>query len=134
VLVTTFQEENIMTGIKTARITLCLLAIFILGTTATFAQTKTRVRFAKGKSDATIKGRIAKNQTRCFVLGTRIGQDVSGNLWSPANKVIFTDIGNGAFANNDAYTRNDTTQSRVYEMCIRNNGASTNFELVIQVY
>jgi hypothetical protein len=49
------------------------------------------VKFAKGKSSATIIGTIGKNQTKCFVLSASEGQILVAKLRSKNGQVQFVE-------------------------------------------
>ena len=52
---------------------------------------QTRIRFAKGRTSATVSGSIAGGGRRSYVLGARNGQYLSGNVSSRNGCVKFTE-------------------------------------------
>ena len=65
----------------------CLLAVGSVLETAA----QTRIRFARGRTSATVSGRIGADGVRRFVLGARNGQYLSGNISSRGDCVKFTE-------------------------------------------
>ena len=52
---------------------------------------QTRIKFAKGRSSATVSGTIGSNLRRSYVLGAREGQTLSANVSSKNDCVKFTE-------------------------------------------
>ncbi len=69
---------------------LVLSLILIVANSDLFAQGATRIRFARGRTSATVSGTVAGNTFRQYVLGARRGQRLSGNVSSRGNCVIFS--------------------------------------------
>src|SRR5580765_7656020 len=67
--------------------TICLI---VVGTCVELGA-QTRIRFAKGRSSATVPGSIGPNARRTYVLGAKQGQSLSGNVSSQKDCVKFTD-------------------------------------------
>ncbi len=51
---------------------------------------QTRIRFARGRTSATVSGTLAAGYGKTYVLGARQGQVFSGNISSRGDCVIFT--------------------------------------------
>lgn len=107
---------------------LVLMMIGVLFTTDTLAQT--RIRFARGRSSATVSGRIAPgNSVRSYVLRAQAGQTLTATLSSGNGKCDFTE---GDYE--------DTQYSRVIEedgdvvFSIDNHGSrTTTFTLTVSI-
>ena len=54
-------------------------------------EAQTRIRFAKGRTSATVSGKLAGGARRTYVLGARQGQYLSGNVSSANGCVKFTE-------------------------------------------
>jgi hypothetical protein len=67
-------------------IALVLAAVFSSDTLA-----QTRIRFARGRTSATVSGTLSAGATKTYVLGARYGQVLSGNVSSGNGCVIFSD-------------------------------------------
>ena len=55
------------------------------------AGAQTRIRFARGRTSATVSGDIKANATRSYVLGAKSGQYLSGNVSSKNGCVKFAE-------------------------------------------
>ncbi len=49
-----------------------------------------RIRFARGRTSATVSGNVGSNGSRTYVLGARAGQSLSANVSSRGDCVTFT--------------------------------------------
>jgi hypothetical protein len=67
---------------------LVLAMMSVMLTTDSLAQT--RIRFARGRTSATVSGTLAAGQTRGFVLGARRGQTLTATLSCRNGKCDFT--------------------------------------------
>jgi hypothetical protein len=56
---------------------------------------QTRIRFARGRTSASLSGTLAPKGVKRYVLGARIGQQLSGNVSSKNNCIKFTDSSTG---------------------------------------
>lgn len=67
---------------------IAVLGLLVLAfSTEMFAQT--RIRFARGRTSASVSGTLAANDTRDYVVGARSGQTFSGNVSSRGNCIKF---------------------------------------------
>lgn len=107
-------------------IVLVLIAIPLL------AVSQTRVRFAKGRTSTTLSGSIAKNSTKCFVLGTRSGQTLEATLSSRTGKVQFP-WESGTSPNKGGTSYSNVTDGGDAELCIENTGKPTTFTLTVSI-
>jgi len=67
------------------------VAALVLMTFQTAAFAQTRIRFARGRTSASIAGQLGGGARRSFVLGARNGQNLSGNVSSKSDCVKFTE-------------------------------------------
>jgi hypothetical protein len=67
---------------------LILAMIGLMSVSDSMAQT--RIRFARGRSSATLTGSLAPGATRSFILGARRGQNLSATLSCGNGKCDFT--------------------------------------------
>jgi hypothetical protein len=108
------------------------VAVLVLTTSQVSASGQARVRFAKGRTSATVSGAIARNATKCFVLGTRQGQSLAGTLSSRSGKVQFPwHSGAGAYKGGTSY--NTITDGGDEQLCIENLGKATTFTLTVSI-
>lgn len=94
-----------------------------------FAQRKTPVRFAKGRTSMTLSGKLVGGGYKNYVLSARSGQLLSAILSSSNNKVNFCS-GNARFGDR---RMSFTTSSGENEVCIENIGNQTMFKLTISI-
>ena len=104
-----------------------LMMIGVMFTTDSLAQT--RIRFARGRSSASVSGTMAAGGARTYVLGARSGQNLSATL----------SCGNGKcdFAEGELH---DTQYSQTVEsngdvwITIHNHGSrATNFTMTVSI-
>lgn len=75
---------------------ICLMIITIALTTTIFAlQTATRIRFAKGKSSATVSGTVEKYGSKDYVVRGNKGQELSALVASDCESVTLDVIDKG---------------------------------------
>ena len=65
---------------KKSLLLLAILTAFLIFTADSFAQTKVRVRFAKGATSAALKGAITGYQYIDYIVAAKSGQTMSVNL------------------------------------------------------
>jgi hypothetical protein len=75
---------------KSKSLLMGLICILLLGSYAELAA-QTRIRFARGRTTATLSGNIVAGGERRYVLGARYGQYLSGNISSRGDCVKFTE-------------------------------------------
>ena len=86
---------------------------------------QTRIRFARGRTSASVSGPIGRGSTRTFVLGARNGQDLSGNVSSRNGCVKFTE---------GSTSSSFTTQAGDNFMSVTNYcGRATSFVLTVSI-
>lgn len=76
---------------KKKQIQLALIALLVAAFCSEAALAQTRIRFARGRTSATVSGTIGGGGQRSYVLGARYGQVLSGNVSSRNGCVKFTE-------------------------------------------
>jgi len=71
-------------------LTVVFVAVVVLTFTAN-GSAQTRIRFAKGRTSATVAGTLAGGAKRTYVLGAKQGQYLSGNVSSRNGCVKFSE-------------------------------------------
>lgn len=71
-----------------------IILILILAASVSDLLAQTRIRFARGRTSATVSGKMAYGE-RAFVLGARYGQYLSANVSSRNGCVRFSNGGTG---------------------------------------
>ncbi|MEP6787801.1 MAG: hypothetical protein ABJB40_05175 [Acidobacteriota bacterium] len=91
----------------------------------TEASAQTRIRFAKGRTSASVAGQIGGRAARKFVLGARDGQTLSGNVSSTNGCVKFTE---------GATSTSFTTKTGDNRVTITNTcGSATSYVLTVSI-
>ena len=105
-----------------------LLAMILVAVSLnTFSFAQTRIKFARGRSAATLKGTIASGATREFWIDVRQGQTMTVQITSGSNKIDLEisgrsghlEWGDNGFAQIEIYESGD------HAISIRNSGRST---------
>lgn len=112
---------------KVAAKFLAVALLLTLAASATMAQS--RIRFARGRSSATVGGRLASLASRSYVLGASAGQTMTVRVNS-GNGRVWVDIGG-----NDV-RRGTTIQLRSsddYIITVHNEAGATNFSLFVSI-
>ena len=104
-------------------IVILFLAMFVLGVTA--AASQTRIRFARGRTSASLSGIVGAGATRWYVLGARRGQQLSGNVSSRNGCVKFTE----GSTNNSYTTHAGDNVVSITNYC----GRATSFVLTVSI-
>lgn len=109
---------------------LVLIIILIVSSSDILAQT--RIRFARGKSSATVTGTIAKNGSKCYFLSANEGQWLKAKLRSRSGDAQFLFyMGASPYKGGTSYET--TTTKGDNEVCIENPGNSTTFTLTVSI-
>lgn len=105
-----------------------LLSLMFLGVAleCVSAQTWTRVRFARGRTSATVSGTIRGNAQRKYVLTARAGQTLSANISSRNGCVV---LGNQQTSESYSTDRGDNIID-VFNNC----RGVTSFTLTVSIY
>lgn len=102
-----------------------VLAIIVCMTnTDSFADI--RIRFARGRTSATIPGTVARNRAQCFGAGARREQTINATVSSRNGKVTFVDT------RETSYTKY-LERSGDHSFCVRNYGAATTYTLTVSI-
>ncbi len=93
---------------------------------AAFAQTGTRIRFARGRTSATVSATIRGNAQRKYILAARAGQTLSANVSSRNGCVV---LGNQQTSESYSTDRGDNWID-VFNNC----RSATTFTLTVSIY
>lgn len=104
--------------------------LMIIGMINSPAFTQERIRFARGKSSATVTGKLGSGYSRTYVVGARAGQmltvriEAAGNLWF--------DIGGNEIEESSITIECRSTDD--YEITVHNDDEySTNYSLFVAI-
>ena len=85
-----------------------------------------RIRFARGRTSATIPGSMAANRSQCYVAGASRGQTINATVSSRNGKVTFVDTGETSYSKN-------LERSGDHTFCVRNHGGATTYTLTVSI-
>ena len=99
-----------------------------------------RIRFAKGKSSATVSGAVIRGDRDIYILGARGGQSMTVKITSPENKAVFmienphgeyfAGLGEGDDARNATIVLDDNGDHRIIVGGTRGN---TTYKLTVSI-
>ncbi len=104
-----------------------VLLIIGMSNSAVFSQT--RIRFARGKSSATVSGNLAAQARRSYVVGASRGQTMTVSV-SSGNGEVWVDIGGNELGTGDTIELRSTDD---YIITVHNDGYSTGFSLYVSI-
>src|SRR5687768_4911231 len=106
--------------------TFAALMILITANTVTFSQT--RIRFAGGRSSATVSGQLAAGGSRMYVLRAGAGQTLYARVSSGSGKVTITSANGRGSADYEVITVGGDNSVGIY-----NPGGATRFTLTVSI-
>ena len=109
------------------KITLTLLfVITLISVTSINAAMDTRIRFARGRTSATVNGTATSGGRVCYVAGARQGQTLTATLSSRTGKAQIFESGD------TSYTL-EVEQSGDQSICVDNLGGATRYTLTVSI-
>jgi hypothetical protein len=106
--------------------TLSVSAFMLLGLYVGSVSSQTRIRFARGRTSATVTSTIRGNAQRKFVLGARAGQTLSANISSRNGCVVL--------GNQETGTSYTTDPGDNIIDVFNNCRSTTTFTLTVSIY
>ena len=101
-----------------------LVAIAAFSNVAAFADT--RIRFAKGRTLATVTGRVSNGGRVCYFAGARAGQLFTATVSSRSGKVVIFESGETSYSY-EVETRGDQS------VCVDNLAGATSYSLTVSI-
>jgi len=101
-----------------------LVAIAAFSNVAAFADT--RIRFAKGRTSATVTGRVANGGRVCYFAGASVGQRFTATVSSRSGKVVIFESGETSYSY-EVETRGDQS------VCVDNLAGATTYSLTVSI-
>ena len=111
---------------KPLTLSLMFLMFMVVSADAAFAQVGTRIRFARGRTSATVSSTIRGNSQRKYILAARSGQTLSANVSSRNGCVVL-----GNQQTSESYS---TDQGDNWIDVFNNCGGATTFTLTVSIY
>lgn len=101
-----------------------LIAILAFSNLAAFANT--RIRFAKGRTSATVTGRVATGGRVCYFAGAQAGQQFTATVSSRSGKVRIFESGETSYSY-EVERRGDQS------VCVDNLAGATSYSLTVSI-
>ena len=101
-----------------------LVAFVAFTNVAAFADT--RIRFAKGRTSATVTGRVARGGRVCYFAGANAGQQFTATISSRSGKVRIFESGETSYAY-EVERRGDQS------VCVDNLAGATTYSLTVSI-
>ena len=101
-----------------------LAAIGAFSNVAAFADT--RIRFAKGRTSATVTGRVSNGGRVCYFAGANVGQQFTATVSSRSGKVVIFESGETSYSY-QIETRGDQS------VCVDNLSGATTYSLTVSI-
>ncbi len=106
---------------------LIVVAIVVsAGLVSMASTTERRIRFERGRSSATVTGRVPTGGRICYVAGARRGQLLEAYVSSPTGKVVIFESGFKEYAERIEVTGDQS-------ICVDNLGKSSTYKLTISI-
>lgn len=113
-----------------------MLVALILTALTTDSLAQQRVRFAKGRSAATLTGALAPDATREYVLGVSAGQTMTVQVTSGNNKIDLEITGRSGHLEwgDNGYAQVEINENGDHYVTIKNSGSrATKFSMTVTV-
>lgn len=102
------------------------IATAILFSVTSQAFADVRIRFAKGRTSATVSGKIGAGGRVCYVAGARAGQTLTAAVSSRSGKVQIFESGDTSYALNVEYSGDQS-------VCVDNLRGATSYTLIVSI-
>lgn len=86
----------------------------------------TRIRFAKGRTSATVTGRVATGGRVCYFAGARAGQRFTATVSSRSGKVAIFESGETSYSY-------EVEQGGDQSVCVDNIAGATTYSLTVSI-
>ena len=85
-----------------------------------------RIRFARGRTSATMHGSVRAGGVVCYVANARRGQTITATLSSASGRARIQESGDTSFTN-------PLERSGDHSICVDNNGRATSYTLTVSI-
>lgn len=86
----------------------------------------TRIKFAKGRTSATVSGRVARGGRVCYFAGARTGQQFNATISSRTGKAVIFESGETSYSY-------EVERSGDQSVCVDNLAGATTFSLTVSI-
>lgn len=98
----------------------------IVSTMAAYTYADIRIRFARGRTSATMTGKISNGGRVCYVAGARRGQTLTATVSSRSGKVQIFESGDTSYSLDVEITGDQS-------ICVDNMGNATSYTLTVSI-
>lgn len=85
-----------------------------------------RIRFARGRTSATVTGKISNGGRVCYVAGAKRGQTLTATISSATGRVQIFESGDTSYTNEIEYSGDQS-------VCVDNLGRATSYTLTVSI-
>lgn len=103
---------------------IAIVAIVAFSNVAAFADT--RIRFARGRTSATVTGRVAGGGRVCYFAGARAGQKFTAAVSSRSGRVMIFESGETSYSY-------EVEQGGDQSVCVDNLAGATTYSLTVSI-
>ncbi len=103
--------------------------LMIIGTMDSAAFSQTRIRFARGRTSATVSGTLSGSGSRSYVLGASRGQTMTVRV-SSGNGDVHVDLGGNEVGTGTTIQLRSTDD---YIITVHNEGGATKYSLYVGI-
>lgn len=122
--------KNRVNSLTKALLVKTFAVLMIIGMMDSAAFSQTRIRFARGKSSATVTGKLNSGYQRTYVVGARAGQMMTVRIQAAGN--VWFDIGGNEIEESSITIECRSTDD--YEITVHNDDEySTNYSLFVAI-
>jgi hypothetical protein len=107
-------------------LTRSLLTSLVCVSMFTAALADTRIRFARGRTSATVSGRVGNGGRVCYFAGARRGQTFTATLSSSTGKVQIFESGDTSYSY-------EVEQTGDQSVCVDNLGRAASYTLTVSI-
>lgn len=107
-------------------VTKVVAAFIITASLSIAALADTRIRFARGRTSATVTGRVANGGRVCYFAGARAGQRFTATLSSRSGKAVILESGETSYSY-------DVEQGGDQSVCVDNLAGATTYSLTVSI-
>lgn len=91
-----------------------------------FALADTRIRFAKGRTSATVSGKVARGGRVCYFAEARVGQQFNATVSSRSGQVMIFESGETSYSY-------EVERSGDQSVCVDNLAGATTYTLTVSI-
>jgi hypothetical protein len=103
-----------------------LFIITVISTVSINAALDTRIRFARGRTSASVSGTVSSGGRVCYVAGAKEGQTLTATLSSRTGKAQILESGDTSYNLTVEYSGDQS-------ICVDNLGGSTRYTLTVSI-